>query len=82
MCLKVMPTPTSTDRAGTGNMESSNERNPRDDSKVELVSKELDHLAAIFVFMPGVYILRSKNNFLRYYFSKRKWRYFYTFNHF
>jgi len=33
MCLKVMPTPTSTDRAGTGNMESSNERNPRDDSK-------------------------------------------------
>ena len=33
MCLKVMPTPTSTDRAGPGNMESSNERNPRDDSK-------------------------------------------------
>ena len=33
MCLKVMPTPTSTDRAGRGNMESSNERNPRDDSK-------------------------------------------------
>ena len=31
MCLKVMPTPTSTDRSG--NMESSNERNPRDDSK-------------------------------------------------
>ena len=47
MCLKVMPTPTSTDRAGTGNMESSNERNPRDDSKVELVSKELNHFGMI-----------------------------------
>ena len=53
MCLKVMPTPTSTDRAGTGNMESSNERNPRDDSKVELVSKELDHLAAILHVYAG-----------------------------
>jgi hypothetical protein len=39
MCLKVMPTPTSTDRAGTGrNMETNqpvltNSANPRDDSK-------------------------------------------------
>ena len=39
MCLKVMPTPTSTDRAGTGrNMETNqpvltSSANPRDDSK-------------------------------------------------
>ena len=60
MCLKVMPTPTSTDRAGTGNMESSNERNPRDDSKVELVSKELKPFGMImlgFEFYEVIFLL-------------------------
>ena len=49
---------------------------------LELVSKELNHLAAILhVFMPGVWILWIKKNF-DIIFQKRKWKYFYTFNHF
>ena len=48
------------------------------DLEIELVSKELNHLAAIL----HVYA-RGLNFFLFcYYFSKRKWKYFYTFNHF
>ena len=40
---------------------------------LELVSKELNHLAAI------LHVYEVKINVL---FSKRKWKYFYTFNHF
>ena len=34
------------------------------------------------MFMPGVWILWSKKKYFCYHFSKRKWKYFYTFNHF
>ena len=44
---------------------------------LELVSQELNHLAAILQVYAGVYEVKKK-----YYFSKRKWKYFYTFNHF
>ena len=49
--------------------------------KLELVSKELNHLAAILhVYAGGLNFMKLKKNC--YYFSKRKWKYFYTFNHF
>jgi hypothetical protein len=49
--------------------------------KVELVSKELNHLAAILhVYAVGLNFM--KNFIFCYYFSKRKWKFFYTFNHF
>ena len=47
---------------------------------VELVSKGLNHLAAILHVYAGILIFMK---YLRkYYFSKRKGKYFYTFNHF
>jgi hypothetical protein len=48
---------------------------------LELVSKELNHLAAILHVYAGGLIFISKI-FFCYYFSKRKGKYFYTFNHF
>ena len=49
--------------------------------EVELVSKELNHLAAILhVYAGGLIFMKKKKSFL-YYFSKRKGKYFYTFNH-
>ena len=48
-------------------------------SGLELVSKELNHLAAILHVYAGVLIFMKKKKFR---FSKRKWKYFYTFNHF
>ena len=49
---------------------------------LELVSKELNHLAAILhVYAGGLNLMKQKKNF-GYYFSKRKWKYFYTFYHF
>jgi hypothetical protein len=49
--------------------------------EVELVSKELNHLAAILhVYAGGLIFMKLKKNC--YYFSKRKGKYFYTFNHF
>ena len=51
-------------------------------SVVELVSKELNHLAAILhVYAEGFKFYEVKKKFC-YYFSKRKWKYFYTFIHF
>ena len=47
---------------------------------IELVSKELNHLAAILHVYAGGLIYEVKK--IYYYFSKRKWKYFYTFNHF
>ena len=50
---------------------------------LELVSKELNHLAAILhVYAGGFEFYEVKMIFFCYYFSKRKWKYFYTFNHF
>ena len=46
------------------------------DYKIELVSKELNHLVAIL----HVYFCEVKINC--YFFLKRKWKYFYNFNHF
>ena len=44
--------------------------------RLELVSKDLNHLSAILhVYAGGL-------KFFFYYFSKRKWKYFHTFNHF
>ena len=52
-----------------------------DAGKVELVSKELNHLVAILhVYAGGLNFMKQKKNC--YYFSKRKWKYFYTFYHF
>ena len=53
-----------------------------DAGKVELVSKELNHLAAtLHVYAGGLNFMKYvKKNC--YYFSKRKWKYFYTFIHF
>ena len=49
---------------------------------VELVSKELNHLAAILhVYAWSLNFMKLKE-FFCYYFSKRKWKYFYTFYHF
>ena len=50
--------------------------------KVELVSKEFKHLAAILhVYAEGLNFMKLKG-FFYYYLSKRKCKYFYTFNHF
>ena len=47
---------------------------------LELVSKELNHLEAILhVYAGGLNFMKKKEN--RNYFSKRKRKYFYTFNH-
>jgi hypothetical protein len=44
------------------------------------VSKELNDLAAILhVYAGDLNFMKKKKC---YYFSKRKWKYFYTFNHF
>jgi hypothetical protein len=46
------------------------------------LSKELNHLAAILhVYAGGVDFYEVKKKY-HYYFSKRKGKYFYTFNHF
>ena len=46
---------------------------------LELVSNELNHLAALLhVYAWGLIFMKKKC----YYFSKRKGKYFYTFNHF
>ena len=47
---------------------------------LELVSKELNHLAAILHVYARVWFLWSKKK-IKNSFSKRKWKYFYTFNH-
>ena len=51
-----------------------------DAGELELVSKELDHLAAILHVYAGDLNFTKKKKW--YYFSKRKWKYFYTFDHF
>ena len=47
---------------------------------LELVSKELNHFAAILHVYAGSLIFCEVKK--KYYFSKRKGKYFYTFNHF
>ena len=54
---------------------------PREATRLELVSKELNHLAAILHVYAGCLIF-MKYFFFCYYFSKRKGKYFYTVNHF
>jgi hypothetical protein len=45
------------------------------------VSKELNHLAAILhVYAGSLIFMKQKKNMYNY-FSRRKWKYFYTFNH-
>jgi hypothetical protein len=52
-------------------------------SGLEFVSKELNHLAAILhVYAGGLNFMKEKIIIFCYYFSKRKWKYAYTFNHF
>ena len=49
---------------------------------LELVSKELNHLAAILHVYAAQGFEFYEVKKICYYFSKRKWKYFYTFNHF
>jgi hypothetical protein len=54
-----------------------------DTAKIELVSKELNYLAAHFATLCREFVfyeVKEKKKY--YYFSKRKRKYFYTFNHF
>ena len=53
------------------------------EAAIELVSKELNHLAAILhVYARGLNFMKYFFFFFFSYFSQRKWKYFYTFNHF
>jgi hypothetical protein len=50
-------------------------KNKKNEVKIELVSKELNHLAAILqVYAGGFEFYEVKKKKIRYYFSKRKWK--------
>jgi hypothetical protein len=51
-------------------------------TRLELVSKELNHLVDILQHYAGVFEIYEVKNNIYHYVSKRKGKYFYTFNHF